>query len=54
MTQSLWVAGMIKFIEKKTKTRKQGKNDDIEPRENLLARRTAPISGDAPFFSDIW
>ena len=26
MTQSLWVAGMIKFIEKKTKTRKQGKN----------------------------
>ena len=28
VTQSLWVAGMIKFIEKKTKTRKQGKNPE--------------------------
>ena len=28
VTQSLWVAGMIKFIEKKNQTRKQGKNPE--------------------------
>jgi hypothetical protein len=53
VTQSLWVAGMIKFIENRRQRRLGGHCSMTSSRARIFLR-TAPISGDAPFFSDIW